>query len=120
MSDGYIVEEEILPRTGLMVSYPKFTTKYSTCVSFKHGVWDKNSEEYDSETLKVINLSMLKSHLVYGVTACVKNYMGVPSDVLTSEITGRRLHTHSTIGRGGMGALMVNTRYPVLNIRHSI
>jgi hypothetical protein len=120
MSDGYIVEEEILPRTGLMVSYPKFTTKYSTCVSFKHGVWDKNSEEYDSETLKVINLSMLKSHLVYGVTACVKNYMGVPSDVLTSEITGRRLHTHSTIGRGGMGALMVNTRYPVLNIIDSI
>lgn len=120
IEDGYIVEEGLLPRTGLMVSYPKFTTKYGTCISFKHGVWDEKSGEYDSESLKVINLSMLKSHLVYGVTATIKNYMGVPSDVLTSEIAGRRLHTHNTISRGGMGALMVNTRYPVLNIIDSI
>lgn len=120
MNDGYIVEEEILPRTGLMVSYPKFTSEHGTHVSFKHGVWDENTKVYDSESLKVINLSMLKSHLVYGVTASIKNYMGVPSDVLTSEITGRNLHTHSTIGRGGMGALMVNTRFPVLNLIDSI
>ncbi|MBD3172536.1 DUF362 domain-containing protein [Candidatus Bathyarchaeota archaeon] len=120
MSDGYVVEGEILPRTGLMVSYPKFTTLFGTHVSFKNGVWDETTGEYDSDALKVINLSMLKSHLAYGVTACIKNYMGVPSDVLTSEITGRDLHTHGTIGRGGMGALMVNTRFPVLNIIDSI
>ena len=77
-------------------------------------------EEYDSDVLKVINLSMLKSHQIYGVTASVKNYMGVPSDLLTGQITGDYLNTHSTIGRGGMGTLMANTRFPVLNIIDSI
>jgi hypothetical protein len=120
MTDGYIVEEELLPRTGLMVSYAKFTTDYGTHVSFKNGIWNQNEGKYDSDSLKVINLSMLKSHTVYGATASVKNYMGVPSDLLTGEIAGRYLHTHSTISRGGMGALMVNTRYPVLNIIDSI
>jgi len=120
MADGYIVEEDVLPRTGLMVSYAKFTTEYGTHVSFKLGVWDENTGSYDSESLKVINLSMLKTHMAYGVTASVKNYMGVPSDVLTSEITGRNLATHRTIGKGGLGALMVNTRYPVLSIIDSI
>ena len=120
MNDGYIVEEAIIPSTGLMVSYPKFTTVYGTHVSFKNGIWRIDEEIYDSERLKVINLSMLKSHVNYGVTASVKNYMGVPSDLLTGEIAGRYLHTHSTIGRGGMGTLMVYTRFPVLNIIDSI
>jgi hypothetical protein len=120
MADGYVVEEIIHPRTGLMVSYPKFTTEYGTQISFKYGVWSVEDEEYDSEALKVINLSMLKSHQNYGVTASVKNYMGVPSDLLTGQITGEYLHTHSTIGRGGMGTLIVNTRYPVLNIIDAI
>jgi hypothetical protein len=120
MADGYVVEEVIHPRTGLMVSHPKFTTEHGTRVSFKHGVWSVEDMEYDSGVLKVINLSMLKSHQVYGVTASVKNYMGVPSDLLTGQITGEYLHTHSTIGRGGMGALMVNTRFPVLNIIDAI
>lgn len=120
MAEGYVVEEIILPRTGLMVSYPKFTTEHGTRVSFKNGIWSVEDEEYDNEILKVINLSMLKSHSVYGVTASVKNYMGVPSDLLTGQITGEYQHTHRTIGRGGMGTLMVNTRYPVLNIIDAI
>lgn len=120
MTDGYVVEDTIQPSTQLMVSYPKFTTEFGTCISFKNGVWSTTDEVYDSDRLKVINLSMLKSHQVYGVTASVKSYMGVPSDVVTSEITGQTLHTHSSIGRGGMGTLMVNTRYPVLNLIDSI
>lgn len=120
MDDGYVVEETVHPSTGLMVSYAKFTTEYGTHVSFKKGVWDVEAEGYDSNVLKVINLSMLKSHIVYGVTASVKNYMGVPSDLLTGQITGEYLNTHNTIGRGGMGTLMVNTRFPVLNIIDSI
>ena len=120
MDDGYVVEENVHLRTGLMVSYAKFTTKFGTHVSFKNGVWSVENEKYDSDLLKVINLSMLKSHSVYGATASVKNYMGVPSDLLTGEITGEYLNTHRTIGRGGMGTLMVNTRYPVLNIIDSI
>lgn len=120
MDDGYVVEEMIHPSTGLMVSYAKFTTEYGTHISFKNGVWSAKDGEYDSDVLKVINLSMLKSHSVYGATASVKNYMGVPSDLLTGEISGEYLNTHRTIGRGGMGTLMVNTRYPVLNIIDSI
>jgi hypothetical protein len=118
--DGYIVEEGIVPSTGLMVSYPKFKTDYGTCISFKKGVWNFENKEYNSSRLKVINLSMLKSHTIYGTTSCIKNYMGVPSDVLTSRLTGEYLHTHNSIGRGGMGTLMVKTRFPVLNIIDSI
>jgi hypothetical protein len=120
MEDGYVVEEAVHSSTGLIVSYPKFTTEYGTHVSFKNGVWSVEDGEYDSDVLKVINLSMLKSHQIYGVTASVKNYMGVPSDLLTGQITGDYLNTHSTIGRGGMGTLMANTRFPVLNIIDSI
>ena len=119
MEDGYIVEEDfVFESSGLMVSYPKFTTEYGTHVSFKNGVW--SDDHYDDEKLKVINLSMLKSHTIYGVTASVKNYMGVPSDLLTGEITDDYLNTHSTIGKGGMGTLMANTRFPVLNIIDAI
>jgi len=120
MEDGYVVEEMVHFSTGLMVSYAKFTTAYGTHISFKNGVWNAEDGEYDSDVLKVINLSMLKSHSVYGATASVKNYMGVPSDLLTGEIAGEYLNTHRTIGRGGMGTLMANTRYPVLNIIDSI
>jgi hypothetical protein len=119
LEDGYVVEEDfVYESSGLMVSYPKFTTEYGTLVSFKNGVW--SDDRYDGEKLKVINLSMLKSHTVYGVTASVKNYMGVPSDLLTGEITDDYLNTHSTIGKGGMGTLMANTRFPVLNIIDAI
>lgn len=120
MTDGYVVEDTLQQSTQLMVSYPKFTTEFGTCISFKKGVWNPTNENYDSDRLKVINLSMLKSHQVYGVTASIKNYMGVPSDVLTSQITGQTLHTHYSIGRGGMGTMMVNTRYPVLNLIDAI
>ncbi|MCW3991932.1 MAG: DUF362 domain-containing protein, partial [Candidatus Bathyarchaeota archaeon] len=71
----------------------------------------------DGERLKVINVPVLKTHSGYGVTACVKHYMGVPSDKLTSRLGSR---THNTIGRGGMGTLMVETRFPVLNILDAI
>ncbi|MCW4048500.1 MAG: DUF362 domain-containing protein [Candidatus Bathyarchaeota archaeon] len=120
MDDGYVINETRNPRTEIMVSYAKFITEYGTHVSFKKGIWAPAAGTYDSDRLKIINVSMLKSHSVYGVTASVKNYMGVPSDVTTSRISGRSLDTHNTIGRGGMGTLMVETRYPVLNIIDSI
>jgi len=115
--DGYVVNATANPRTGIMVSYPKFKTRYGTYVSFKHGIWDLDTRTYDGERLKVINVPVLKTHSGYGVTACVKHYMGVPSDKLTSRLGSR---THNTIGRGGMGTLMVETRFPVLNILDAI
>lgn len=117
MEDGYIVNATANPRTGIMVSYPKFRTKFGTYVSFKHGIWDAEAESYDVERLKVINVPVLKSHSIFGVTACVKHYMGVPSDKLTSRLGTR---AHSTVGHGGMGTQMVETRFPTLNILDAI
>jgi len=117
MKDGYVVNSTVNPRTGIMVSYPKFRTKLGTYVSFKHGVYDPQTQSYDGDRLKVINVPVLKSHSTYGVTACVKNYMGVLSDKLTRELGAR---SHDTVGKGGIGTEMVETRFPVLNILDAI
>ena len=39
LQDGYVVDGSIDPKTGLVVTYPKFKTKYGTNISFKLGVW---------------------------------------------------------------------------------
>lgn len=111
--DGYVVEEGRDTETGLIVSYPKFTTAHGTRVSFKLGVWDPDRGQYDSERLKVVNLPVLKTHGGYGVTGAVKSYMGVPSDKLTAALGSR---THSAIGSGGLGTLMAETRFPTITI----
>jgi hypothetical protein len=113
IKDGYIVNTVRDPDTGLMVSYPKFTTKYGTMVSFKLGIWNPTTRTYNSEKLKVINMPVLKTHNGYGVTGCVKHYMGVASDKLTNTLGAR---THSTIIYGSMGTELTQTRYPILNI----
>lgn len=117
MEDGYVVNTTINSRTGIMVSYPKFRTVFGTYISFKYGVWDDEAKTYNSEKLKVINFPVLKSHSIYGVTACVKHYMGVGSDKLTATLGARM---HNTVGTGGMGTEMVETRFPVLNIIDAI
>ncbi|MFX0096085.1 MAG: DUF362 domain-containing protein [Candidatus Hodarchaeota archaeon] len=107
---GYIVYDTIDPETGIIVSYPKFETRFGTRISFKHGIW--NGMGYEKR-LKVINCPILKSHRVYGVTASVKHYMGVISQGRGfSGLTD----SHSTVGTGGMGTLMVETGLPALNI----
>ncbi|HOI76873.1 MAG TPA: DUF362 domain-containing protein [Methanofastidiosum sp.] len=112
--DGYIVYKESDPYTGVIVSYPKFKTKYGTYISFKYGVWNQTKNEYDSNKLKVINVPVLKSHGTYGVTASVKHYMGVVSDKLTNH------NAHNSVGSGGMGTQMAETRVPTLNIIDAI
>ncbi len=112
--DGYIVEEVESPLTGIRVSYPKFTTEHGTHISFKKGVWNQKSRVYNSEGLKVLNVPVLKSHSIYGVTGCVKHYMGVASD----KLTGRS--AHRSVGRGGMGTQIAGTRMPTLNILDAI
>lgn len=114
VEDGYIVYDRPDPETGVIVSYPKFKTKYGTYISFKLGVWDPVTKSYDSSKLKVINVPVLKTHSIYGVTACVKHYMGVVSDRLTNH------NPHNSVGTGGMGTVMVETRVPVLNILDAI
>lgn len=114
MEDGYVVEEAENPVTGIRVSYPKFTTEYGTPISFKKGVWNQKSRAYYGERLKVLNVPVLKAHSIYGVTACVKHYMGVASD----KLTGRG--AHRSVGRGGMGTEIAGTRMPALNVLDAI
>jgi len=109
INDGYIVYDAADPETGIYVSYPKFKTELGTYISFKHGLW--NGTEYEKR-LKVINLPVLKSHSIYGVTASLKNYMGVQSEGLANG--------HSTVATGGMGTLIAECGLPTLNIVDAI
>ena len=117
IEDGYVIEGKRNPRTGLMVSYPKFRTRFGTHISFKLGLWNPETRSYNGDRLKVINVPVLKSHMSYGVTACVKHYMGVTSDKLTEQLGAS---SHSAIGDGGMGTEMAETRLPILNILDAI
>ena len=111
--DGYVIAGSTNPRTGLIVSYPKFRMRFGTHISFKLGVWNPETHSYDTDRLKVINVPVLKSHMIYGVTACVKHYMGVTSDKLTGQLGAG---SHGAIGAGGMGTELAETRFPILNI----
>ncbi|MFX0093071.1 MAG: DUF362 domain-containing protein [Candidatus Hodarchaeota archaeon] len=113
MANGYILYETADPETNLYVSYPKFRTTHGTYISFKHGIW--NGAGYEKR-LKVINLPVLKSHHTYTVTASVKHYMGVVSESMFGGLS----NGHATVGRGGMGTLMVETGLPALNIIDAI
>jgi hypothetical protein len=115
--DGYICEDCLNVKNGFMISYPKFTTRFGNNISLKKGLWNPGTRKYDSDHLKFINVPVLKSHFIYGVTGCVKHYMGVVSDKLTAQLGAR---SHQLVGVGGMGTEMVGTRYPVLNILDAI
>ena len=114
MEDGYIVNQAANPVTGIKVSYPKFKTKFGTYISFKMGAWNRETRSYNSERIKVINVPVLKVHFIYGVTACVKHYMGVVSDRLTEH------NAHRSVDAGGMGTEMVETRMSTLNLIDAI
>jgi hypothetical protein len=111
--DGYIIDTQAKAATNFMVSYPKFTSRYGTLISFKKGLWDPHTNRYDNDKLKLINWPTLKSHFIYGVTGCVKSYMGVVTDKLTAKLGSR---SHDKIWQGVMGNEMSETRMPVLNI----
>ena len=113
VNDGYIVYDTADSETGIYVSYPKFKTDFGTNISFKLGVW--NGTGYENR-LKVINLPVLKSHFIYGVTGSLKNYMGVQSE----EINGGLANGHTSIANGGMGSLLVELGVPTLNIIDAI
>ena len=108
-SDGYIVYDSMDPDTGIYVSYPKFQTEFGTNVSFKHGIWNGTGFE---NRLKVVNLPVLKSHFIYGVTGSIKNYMGVQSEILNGGLA----NGHMSIATGGMGTLLTECGLPTLNI----
>jgi hypothetical protein len=112
MDDGYVVNATENAVTGLRVSYPKFRTKYGTYISFKEGIWSTTTSSYNPDRLKVINFPVLKSHYDYGVTACMKNYMGVQSQDLSNM--------HDLMKYGAAGTEMAETRFPTLNVLDAI
>ena len=114
-TDGYVRNSTWNSDTEIYVSYPKFTTDYDTYISFKEGVWD-NTTGFDSDRLKIINMPVLKSHFRYGVTGCIKHYMGVPQGYVVPSVDLSIPHEHFSIAQGGMATLMVETRAPILNI----
>ncbi len=113
MADGFIVDETKNPRTGIIVSYPKFRTRYGTYVSFKKGIWNTGTGAYEADRLKIINVPVLKAHSQMGVSGAVKHYMGVPSNKLTSPLGGS---AHNSVDKGGMGTEMAETRFPAITI----
>ena len=117
MDDGFIVNETRNPRTGILVSYPKFRTQYGTYVSFKKGIWHTEKRAYEEDRLKIINVPVLKVHGQMGVTGAVKNYMGVPSNKLTSRMGGS---AHTSVDKGGMGTEMAETRFPTITFLDAI
>ena len=110
-NDGYVIEPGVSESTKIVISYPKFTTEYGTKISIKNGVWD--GEGYDSDIVKLINMPVLKYHWLYRGTACVKNYMGMPSQNLSSKAGG---NPHHSVALGSMGEMMAKSRMPSLNI----
>ncbi|MHC5002994.1 MAG: DUF362 domain-containing protein, partial [Planctomycetota bacterium] len=107
--DGYVLGAWD-PRFSGRVSYPKFRSASGTWISVKHGIWDPDSGTYDRERLRFINVPVLKSHhAVYGVTACVKNYMGLVTGLLGTN-------SHSAIAWGILGAVLGEIRLADLNI----
>ena len=111
--DGFVVEDG--PRsTSIVVTHPKFTTEYGTCISFKEGIWDPATSSYNKDRLKVINMPVLKVHGGFMVTGAVKNYMGTTASRLTNQAA------HNSIGVGGMGTQLAFTRMPALTIMDMI
>ena len=100
------------------VSYPKFTTTYGTRVSMRKGIWDGSS--YDNGRLKLINVPVLKSHPLTGVTAACKHFMGFWSYwVLGYDTTvpaSIQLLHDRLIEEGVMGSVMAYGRFPDLSI----
>lgn len=78
--DGYLWLNDLVyysPNNNkAMMSYPIFTSSYSgITIDLKNGAW-KNGE-YIDDPVKLINFSSLCHHEQTGVTATIKNYLGI-------------------------------------------
>jgi len=114
--DGYVRSSTWNEEMQLFTSYPKFRSPTTGAyISFKQGVW-RNGTGFDSNGLKILNMPVLKTHELLGVTACVKHYMGVPQGFYVESISPGVPHEHYSVRLGGMGTMIAETRAPVLNI----
>lgn len=111
-NDGYVVYPWNDQINGA-VSYPKFQSALGTYISLRHGIWDPVGQTYDRQRLEFLNIPVLKSHSGYGVTANVKDYMGV----VTRELS---TNSHSAIRYGLLGAHLGEIGLATLNILDAI
>ena len=49
MADGFVLYNSPDEETKITVSYPKFTTKFGTKISFKYGIWNDDQKSYDND-----------------------------------------------------------------------
>lgn len=76
--DGYVWTDEDYSYQGekTKMSYPIFTSAFSgVTIDFKNGAWEDG--EYTGQPIKFINISALRNHSNAGVTATIKNYLGI-------------------------------------------
>jgi hypothetical protein len=103
-ASGYVREDS----TGM--TYAKFRTGYGTLVSTRLGVW--NGSAYEPGRLKFINLPVLKSHSLMGVTGSVKHFIGFLS---YAAIGSGAMHDR-VLTQGLLGVEFGKARFPDLNI----
>lgn len=79
--DGYVWSSDIVYMSRLgrrcLLTWPVFTSAHSgVTIDFKNGAWKDGS--YTGQPVKFINFAAINHHGPYvGVTAAVKNYMGI-------------------------------------------
>ena len=112
-TDGYVVDEHVSTRTLARWSPTPSSRRNTDSGEPEIRHLGPGETVLRGRRVKLINVPVLKSHFIYGVTGCVKHYMGVGSDKLTAKL-GARMHV--SVGTGGMGTMMVGTRFPTLNI----
>jgi hypothetical protein len=102
--DGYVKEDS----SGM--TYAKFKTFFGTKVSVRKGIWDGSN--YDNARLKFINMPVLKSHSLMGVSASIKHYIGF----LSYRAIGSGTMHNQVITNGLLGVNIGKARFPNLNI----
>jgi hypothetical protein len=90
------------------VSYPCFTTAYGTRIELREGVW--TGREY-ADTLKLINVPVLKHHGGSGMTGALKHVYGI----LSMSDGGTNPRHYAEIG-SQCGKMWKLVRTPDLNI----
>ncbi|MCU0558678.1 MAG: DUF362 domain-containing protein [Desulfobacterales bacterium] len=85
---------------AVIMTYPVFQTDRGTRVDFRHGIWEQGG--YSERPFKFFNLVGLNHHSVWcGVTAAVKNYLGItdlsggPDPHRDGKLTGSYYNFHS-------------------------
>jgi len=107
------------------LNYPKFTTEAGTHISLRHGVW--NGSQYDHSRLKLINVPVLKAHLMFGATGAIKNVIGCVSRYAgVDEVGGDTWIFHDAFTKAfnglpaGLPGSLWALHFPTLNVLDAI